>query len=87
MTSTVEANIVDYIVIGGGSSGCALAGRLSEDANTSVTLLEAGGNGDTWIVNTPAAVVLMVPQTLNSWGFETVPQKGLNGRFGYQPRG
>ena len=87
MTSTIEAKTVDYIVIGGGSSGCALAGRLSEDANTSVTLLEAGGDGDTWIVNTPAAVVLMVPQTLNSWGFETVPQIGLDGRRGYQPRG
>jgi len=87
MSRAVDTNTVDYIVVGGGSSGCALAGRLSEDANTSVTLLEAGGNGDTWLVNTPAAVVLMVPQTLNSWGFETVPQAGLNGRRGYQPRG
>ncbi|MFX5918534.1 GMC family oxidoreductase N-terminal domain-containing protein, partial [Acinetobacter baumannii] len=72
---------------GGGSGGCALAGRLSEDAGVSVALLEAGGNGDTWIVNTPAAVVLMVPMKVNNWAFETVPQPGLNGRRGYQPRG
>lgn len=78
---------VDYLIVGGGSSGCALAGRLSEDANTQVLLLEAGGKGDNWLVNTPAAVVLMVPKKFNNWAFETVPQPGLNGRKGYQPRG
>jgi len=78
---------VDYLIVGGGSSGCALAGRLSEDANAQVLLLEAGGKGDNWLVNTPAAVVLMVPKKFNNWAFETVPQPGLNGRKGYQPRG
>lgn len=87
MAISANHDFVDYIIVGGGSSGCALAGRLSEDAGTRVALLEAGGDGDKWIVNVPAAVVLMVPQTLNSWGFETVPQPGLDGRRGYQPRG
>ncbi|WP_404369083.1 GMC family oxidoreductase [Marinobacter sp.] len=78
----------DYIVIGGGSAGCVLAGRLSEDSDTSVTLLEAGsGNASHWLVTAPAAVVLTVPRKVNNWGFETVPQPGLNGRRGYQPRG
>lgn len=78
---------VDYIIVGGGSSGCALAGRLSENASDTVLLLEAGGKGDNWLIDTPAAVVLMVPRKLNNWAFETVPQAGLNGRKGFQPRG
>ncbi|SFI00336.1 Choline dehydrogenase [Collimonas sp. OK307] len=77
----------DYVIVGGGSSGCVLAGRLSEDPNVSVALLEAGGSGDNWVVNTPAAIVLMIPRKLNNWAFETVPQPGLDGRKGYQPRG
>jgi choline dehydrogenase-like flavoprotein len=77
----------DYLVIGGGSGGCAVAGRLSEDSATQVAVLEAGGNGNSWIVNTPAAVIGMLPTRINNWAFETVPQAGLNGRRGYQPRG
>ena len=80
-------NEFDYVVIGGGSSGCVVASRLSEDCNVTVALLEAGGRGDSWIVNTPAAGVLMVPTRLHNWAFETEPQLGLNGRRGYQPRG
>ncbi|MCP3473127.1 choline dehydrogenase [Bradyrhizobium sp. CCGUVB1N3] len=77
----------DFVVIGAGSGGCAVAGRLSEDAQTSVALLDAGGRCDNWVVTTPGALVLMVAGTVNNWAFNTVPQKGLNGRIGYQPRG
>jgi choline dehydrogenase-like flavoprotein len=77
----------DFVVVGAGSGGCAVAGRLSEDAGTSVALLDAGGKNDNWIVTTPFALILMVAGKVNNWAFETVPQKGLNGRIGYQPRG
>jgi len=77
----------DYLIIGGGSAGCALAGRLSEDPSVRVALLEAGGRGDGILVTLPAAAVAMLPTKINNWAFETVPQPGLNGRRGYQPRG
>jgi choline dehydrogenase-like flavoprotein len=77
----------DYIVVGGGSGGCAMAGRLSEDPNLEVCLLEAGGEGTGNIINIPSGAVAMLPTKINNWAFETTPQPGLNGRKGYQPRG
>jgi choline dehydrogenase-like flavoprotein len=77
----------DFLVIGGGSAGSVVASRLSERADVTVALLEAGNAGDSWVVNTPFAGALMVPTSLNNWAFETVPQAGLGGRKGYQPRG
>jgi len=78
---------LDYLVVGAGSAGCVVASRLSEDADVTVGLLEAGGPGDSWIIKTPLAGVLMVPTHINNWAFATVPQRGLGGRRGYQPRG
>ena len=77
----------DFVVVGGGSGGCAVASRLSEDPKTSVALLEAGGKDDNWVVTTPGAMILMISGKVNNWAFDTVPQPGLNGRIGYQPRG
>jgi choline dehydrogenase-like flavoprotein len=77
----------DYVIAGGGSAGCVLAGRLSEDTGATVCLLEAGGPDSSVLIHAPAAVVAMVPTKINNYGFETVPQAGLNGRKGYQPRG
>ncbi|MEJ8824337.1 GMC family oxidoreductase N-terminal domain-containing protein [Variovorax humicola] len=77
----------DYVVIGGGSGGCVVASRLSEDASTSVCLLEAGGPDKSVFIHAPAGVVTMLPIPYNNWAFKTVPQPGLNGRRGYQPRG
>mgnify|MGYP003693928633 CR=1 FL=1 len=52
-----------------------------------MALLDAGGKNDNWVVTTPFALVLMVAGNVNNWAFNTVPQNGLNGRIGYQPRG
>lgn len=79
--------LFDYIVIGGGSGACATAGRLSEDLGLSVLVLEAGGNGQDWAIKMPAGTIAMLPTQYNNWAFQTVPQHGLRGRRGYQPRG
>ncbi|HKX45071.1 MAG TPA: choline dehydrogenase [Burkholderiaceae bacterium] len=77
----------DYIVIGGGSAGCVLAARLSEDPNVSVCLLEAGPADTSVLIHCPAGLAVLARNGQANWGFETVPQAGLNGRRGYQPRG
>ena len=75
----------DIIVIGGGSAGSAAAGRLAEDGTRTVCLVEAGGRNDTVRVKTPGFMPF-IPKSSN-YQYETVPQRGLNGRIGYQPRG
>ncbi len=79
----------DYIICGGGSAGCVLAARLSEDPGLSICLIEAGGMGRDLLIRAPALVAAMVSgrPPLHNWAFQTVPQPGLNGRRGFQPRG
>ena len=83
----MQTDQFDYVIVGGGSAGCVLAGRLSEDPSVSVCLIEAGGSDQSAIVQAPVGAVAMMPTKLNNYAFETVPQPGLNGRKGYQPRG
>lgn len=80
-------NEFDYVIVGGGSAGCVLAARLTEDPTVSVCLLEAGGSGNSIIVRAPAAIVIMMMTRINNWAFKTVRQSKLNNRICYQPRG
>ena len=77
----------DTIIIGGGSAGCVLAARLSEDSGHRVALIEAGPSDATRWVSVPAGLVGTVSTHRLNWAFDTVPQPGLGGRCGYQPRG
>ena len=75
----------DYIVIGGGSAGSAVTGRLAVDGTRSVCLVEAGGRNDNMLIKTPGFMPFL--RGGSNYRYDTVPQKGLNGRVGYQPRG
>ncbi|MEO5759083.1 MAG: GMC family oxidoreductase N-terminal domain-containing protein, partial [Mesorhizobium sp.] len=79
----------DYVISGGGSAGCALAARLSEDPSVTVCLIEAGGAGKDLLVRAPAGIIALLPgrPKINNWALKTVSQEGLGGRQGYQPRG
>ena len=69
----------DFIIIGGGSAGSVLAGRLSEDASARVLLLEAGGSDRHPFYHLPAGFAKMT-KGIGSWGWDTVPQKHMQNK-------
>ena len=77
----------DYIIVGAGSAGCCLANRLSEDPDVSVCLVEAGGSHKNPLITIPMAAIVIMPRKIKNWAFKTVPQKALDNRRGFQPRG
>jgi choline dehydrogenase-like flavoprotein len=82
-----ESQHFDFIVVGGGTAGCVVAARLSEDPRVRVALVEAGGSNQHYFVTTPATVAAVIGHREFNWGLSTVPQRALRQRRIPVPRG
>ena len=87
MTLPAEAGVQDYVILGGGSAGCVMAARLSEDPQRSVTLIEAGPwDRNPWI-HIPMGFARLYVTKKYDWNYTTEAERELDGRQLYWPRG
>jgi len=79
----------DYVLVGGGSAGSALANRLSADPSTRVLVLEAGRPDSLWdvFIHMPAALAFPIGNKRYDWMYESEPEPYMNGRRVYHARG
>lgn len=82
----MRASEHDYVVVGAGSAGCVVAGRLGE-AGHSVLLIEAGGRGRNPFIHVPLGYSMLYANPSVNWCYESEPEPQLNGRRLFQPRG
>jgi choline dehydrogenase len=87
--SSMSERTYDFVIIGGGSAGCALANRLSADANNEVLVLEAGRTDAWWdvFIHMPAALAFPIGSRFYDWGYRSEPEPHMNGREIYHARG
>jgi choline dehydrogenase len=79
----------DYVIVGGGSAGCVLANRLSEDPSTRVLVVEAGRPDWIWdvFIHMPAALPFPIGSRFYDWKYESEPEPHMGGRRVYHARG
>ncbi|MES2535557.1 MAG: GMC family oxidoreductase N-terminal domain-containing protein [Pseudomonadota bacterium] len=82
-----SAGKYDYIIIGAGTAGCVLANRLTQDANMSVLLIEAGAKDDYVWIHIPVGYLYCIDNPRTDWLYRTEADAGLNGRSLIYPRG
>lgn len=87
MITNKNATKYDYIVVGAGSSGCALAYRLAQQTNAQVVLIEAGGPDRNPLIRAPIGFAALIGKGRHNWGYETEPEQTLGGRQVPLPRG
>ena len=78
--------IFDYIVVGAGSAGCAVANRLSKDTNNQVLLIEAGRASHP-VTRLPASFALLIDNPLANWRYRSEPEESTGNRKIPIPRG
>ena len=81
--------VYDYVIVGGGSAGCALANRLSAEPSNRVLVLEAGRPDYRWdvLIHMPAALAMPIGNRFYDWRYESEPEPHMNGRRVYHARG
>jgi choline dehydrogenase len=77
----------DYLIVGAGSAGCVLANRLGEDPAVRILVLEAGPADQSWTIDMPSAVGIVVGGTRYNWSYTSEPEPYLDGRRIGTPRG
>ena len=89
MTADASASVesFDYVIVGGGTAGCVLANRLSEDGRHTVLLLEAGGEGKGFWIPIPAGFSKLLVNPEFNWRFKTEPEENTRNRAIAIPRG
>ena len=83
----MDATTYDYIIVGAGSAGCAMAYRLGADRTAKILVLEAGKPDNNFLLKMPAGFANLGEKSAYNWHFETEPQIHCNNRRMYWPRG